>query len=76
MSKESNQERLTRLKSIVLSMPEKAGSYQFYDENGVIIYVGKAKKLKSRVSSYFHKEVDRFKTKVLVSKIHNISYSS
>ena len=75
MSKESNQERLTRLKSIVLSMPEKAGSYQFYDENGVIIYVGKAKKLKSRVSSYFHKEVDRFKTKVLVSKIHNISYT-
>ena len=56
-------------------MPEKPGSYQFYDENNVIIYVGKAKRLKSRVSSYFHKEVDRFKTKVLVSKIHNISYT-
>lgn len=56
-------------------MPEKPGSYQFYDSEGTIIYVGKAKKLKSRVSTYFHKEVDRFKTKVLVSKIHNISYT-
>ena len=56
-------------------MPEKPGSYQFYDVNGVIIYVGKAKNLKSRVSSYFHTEVDRFKTKVLVSKIYNISYT-
>ena len=56
-------------------MPEKPGSYQFYDENHTIIYVGKAKKLKSRVSSYFHKEVDRFKTKVLVSKIRDISYT-
>ncbi len=57
------------------AMPEKPGSYQFYDVNGVIIYVGKAKNLKSRVSSYFHTEVDRFKTKVLVSKIYNISYT-
>ena len=56
-------------------MPEKPGSYQFYDVNGVIIYVGKAKNLKNRVSSYFHTEVDRFKTKVLVSKIYNISYT-
>lgn len=56
-------------------MPEKPGSYQFFDENGVIIYVGKAKRLKSRVSSYLHKEVDRYKTKVLVSKIHNITYT-
>ena len=57
------------------AMPEKPGSYQFYDVNGVIIYVGKARNLKSRVSSYFHTEVDRFKTKVLVSKIYNISYT-
>ena len=75
MTKEENIQRLERLKQIVLSMPEKPGSYQYYDKDGVIIYVGKAKKLKSRVSSYFHKEVDRFKTKVLVSKIWDISYT-
>ena len=56
-------------------MPEKPGSYQFYDSEHVIIYVGKAKNLKRRVASYFRKEVDRFKTKVLVSKIHDISYT-
>ena len=75
MTKEENEKRLTHLKSIVLSMPEKPGSYQFYDENHHIIYVGKAKRLKTRVSSYFHKEVDRFKTKVLVSRIYDISYT-
>lgn len=67
--------RIQRLKQIVLSMPEKPGSYQYYDADGTIIYVGKAKNLKRRVSSYFHKEVDRYKTKVLVSKIHNITYT-
>ena len=79
MTKEENEKRLAYLKSIVLSMPDKPGSYQFYDnrrEKGSnIIYVGKAKSLKRRVSSYFHKEVDRFKTKVLVSKIKDISYT-
>lgn len=75
MTKEENEARIARLKSIVLNMPEKPGSYQYYDEKGTIIYVGKAKRLKSRVSSYFHTEVDRFKTKVLVSKIHDISYT-
>lgn len=75
MTKEENEKRLTRLKSIVSSLPEKPGSYQYYDKDGTIIYVGKAKNLKSRVSSYFHSEVDRFKTKVLVSKIHDISYT-
>ena len=75
MTKQENEERLARLKSIVLSMPEKPGSYQYYDENHTIIYVGKAKNLKRRVSSYFHKEVDRYKTKVLVSKIFDISYT-
>ena len=75
MTKEENEKRLAYLKGIVARLPEKPGSYQYYDETGTIIYVGKAKNLKSRVSSYFHTEVDRFKTKVLVSKIHDISYT-
>lgn len=75
MTKEENEKRLERLKAIVSNLPQKPGSYQYYDENGTIIYVGKAKNLKNRVSSYFHKEVDRFKTKVLVSKIHDITYT-
>lgn len=75
MTKEESGKRLERLKQIVGSMPEKPGSYQFYDKDGTIIYVGKAKRLKSRVSSYFHSEVDRYKTKVLVSKIENLTYT-
>ena len=75
MNKEDNLKRLAHLKSIVQSLPEKPGTYQYYDSEHTIIYVGKAKNLKSRVSSYFYKEVDRFKTKVLVSKIHDISYT-
>ena len=75
MTKEENEARLKKLKSIVNSLPEKPGSYQYYDQEGTIIYVGKAKNLKNRVSSYFHTEVDRFKTKVLVSKIWDISYT-
>ena len=75
MTKVENEKRLERLKQIVGSMPEKPGSYQFYDKDGTIIYVGKAKRLKSRVSSYFHTEVDRYKTKVLVSKIENLTYT-
>jgi len=75
MTKEENEVRLNKLKRIVAALPEKPGSYQYYDAEGTIIYVGKAKNLKSRVSSYFHTEVDRFKTKVLVSKIHDISYT-
>ena len=75
MTKEENENRLTYLKNIVASLPHKPGTYQYYDENHTIIYVGKAKDLKNRVSSYFHKEVDRYKTKVLVSKIWDISYS-
>ena len=75
MTKEENEKRLAYLKGIVSRLPEKPGSYQYYDENHTIIYVGKAKNLKSRVSSYFHSEVDRFKTKVLVSKIFDISYT-
>lgn len=79
MTREENEARLAYLKNIVLNMPEKPGSYQYYDkrreDGGTIIYVGKAKNLKRRVSSYFHREVDRYKTKVLVSKIQDISYS-
>lgn len=75
MNKEENDNRLSKLKNIVLNMPDKPGSYQFYDKDHTIIYVGKAKSLKNRVSSYFHKEVDRYKTKVLVSKIWDISYT-
>lgn len=75
MTKQENEQRLAKLKNIVLNLPDKPGSYQFYDQEGNIIYVGKAKNLKNRVSSYFHKEVDRFKTKILVSKIWNITYT-
>lgn len=75
MKRKEENKRLERLKNIVLNMPDKPGSYQFYDINNEIIYVGKAKSLKKRVSSYFHKEVDRYKTRVLVSKIENITYT-
>ncbi|MBO4462596.1 MAG: excinuclease ABC subunit UvrC [Prevotella sp.] len=75
MTKEDNDKRLAYLKGIVSRLPEKPGSYQFYDDAHIIIYVGKAKNLKARVSSYFRTEVDRFKTKVLVSKIYDISYT-
>ena len=75
MTREENEKRLEHLKGIVRRLPDKPGSYQFYDETHTIIYVGKAKSLKNRVASYFHTEVDRFKTKVLVSKIFDISYT-
>lgn len=84
MTKAENESRLAYLKNIVLNMPQKPGSYQYYDKRREpgenpdpehIIYVGKAKRLKSRVLSYFHKEVDRYKTKVLVSKIEDITYT-
>lgn len=63
------------LKGIVLNLPEKPGSYQYYDDEGAIIYVGKAKNLKRRVSSYFNKEQQSRKTAMLVSKIRNITYT-
>ena len=75
MTKEENEKRLEHLRGIVSNLPSKPGSYQYYDREGTIIYVGKAKNLKNRVSSYFHKEVDRYKTKVLVSKIWDITYT-
>lgn len=75
MTREENEKRIAYLKNIALSLPDAPGSYQFLDENGIIIYVGKAKNLKNRVATYFHTEVDRYKTKVLVSKIHDIKYT-
>ena len=75
MAKPSDEERLSKLRDIVSSMPDKPGSYQFYDSAHTIIYVGKAKNLKNRVASYFHKEVDRYKTRVLVNKVHDITYT-
>lgn len=68
------EERLTRLKTIVATLPSSPGCYQYLDNSGKIIYVGKAKNLKSRVSSYFLKTVDRRKTEILVSKIEDIKY--
>lgn len=74
MTKEENEKRLAYLKGIVSNLPDSPGCYQYLDDTGTIIYVGKAKNLKRRVSSYFRPEVDRFKTKVLVSKIEDLKY--
>ena len=65
-----------KLKAIIASLPEKPGSYQYWNAEGVIIYVGKAKNLKKRVSSYFTKKHDSIKTKILVSKIADITYTT
>ena len=73
MNKEERDSLAYRLKNIISNMPEGPGSYQYYDEHGDIIYVGKAKNLKRRVSSYFVKEQNR-KTALLVSKIRDIKY--
>ena len=69
-----DEERLQRLKNIVLNLPESPGCYQYFDENKTIIYVGKAKNLKRRVSSYFQKNQKSRKTEILVSKIQDINY--
>lgn len=69
-----DEERIQRLKTIVQSLPESPGCYQYFDKDRNIIYVGKAKNLKRRVSSYFMKNVDRRKTEILVSKIEDINY--
>lgn len=63
------------LRSRILSLPEKPGVYKYFDDSGVIIYVGKAKNLKKRVSSYFNKSHDDFKTRVLVRKINTLEYT-
>ena len=59
---------------IVTNLPESPGVYQYLDKTGTIIYVGKAKNLKRRVSSYFNKNQDRIKTRILVSKIVDLKY--
>ena len=69
-----DEERLKRLKNIVLNLPESPGCYQYFDDSGTIIYVGKAKNLKRRVSSYFLKTVNSRKTQILVSKSEDINY--
>lgn len=74
--KEEDLHRLTHLKDIVSRLPEKPGSYQYWNADGIIIYVGKAKNLKKRVASYFTKSQQPIKTKMLVSKIANITYTT
>lgn len=69
MTKAENEARLQRLKAIVLAMPEKPGTYQYYDKEGTIIYVGKAKNLKRRVSSYFTKKWIVSKPKYLFRRL-------
>ena len=67
--------REEHIKSILQRLPESPGSYQYFDEHGTVIYVGKAKNLKRRVSSYFNREHDSRKTAILVSKIYDIHYT-
>lgn len=74
MTKEENKKRLEYLKGIVDNLPDSPGCYQYLNEKGEIIYVGKAKKLKRRVSSYFKGDLPNLKTKILVSKIRDIKY--
>ena len=62
------------LRGIVMNLPASPGIYQYLDKDGTIIYVGKAKNLKRRVYSYFSKEHDSAKTRILVSKITDIRY--
>ena len=81
MPQETNEKRYgakkelaEHLRGIVLNLPETPGCYQYLDETGKIIYVGKAKNLKRRVSSYFNKEQQSNKTRLLVTKIRDIRY--
>lgn len=71
----SGDERKLHLSSIIQRLPESPGSYQYFDEHGTVIYVGKAKNLKRRVSSYFKRDHDSRKTAILVSKIWDIHYT-
>ena len=74
MGNEEKSKRDEYLKGIVSNLPDSPGCYQYLNDSGVIIYVGKAKNLKRRVSSYFNKEQQTLKTKLLVSKIADIKY--
>ena len=74
MKNDERDKREAYLKGIVSNLPESPGCYQYLSDKGVIIYVGKAKNLKRRVSSYFNKEQQTLKTRLLVSKICDIRY--
>ena len=74
MEKEKRSEREEYLRGIVNNLPDSPGCYQYLNDSGTIIYVGKAKNLKRRVSSYFNKEQQTLKTKLLVAKIADIRY--
>ena len=74
MEKEKRSEREEYLKGIVNNLPDSPGCYQYLNDSGTIIYVGKAKNLKRRVSSYFNKEQQTLKTRLLVAKIADIRY--
>ena len=74
MNKEDRAKRELYLKGIVNNLPDSPGCYQYLNETGTIIYVGKAKNLKRRVSSYFNKEQQTLKTRLLVAKIADIRY--
>ena len=74
MEKEKRSEREEYLRGIVNNLPDSPGCYQYLNDSGAIIYVGKAKNLKRRVSSYFNKEQQTLKTKLLVAKIADIRY--
>jgi excinuclease ABC subunit C len=74
MDKREQTARTEYIKSIVNNLPDAPGCYQYLNNEGVIIYVGKAKNLKRRVSSYFNKEQQTMKTRLLVSKIADIKY--
>lgn len=74
MNKEEKTKKDEYLKGIVSNLPDSPGCYQYLNESGTIIYVGKAKNLKRRVSSYFNKEQQTLKTKLLVAKIADIKY--
>lgn len=73
-SRPTRQERTEYLRGIISNLPETPGIYQYLNDENVIIYVGKAKNLKRRVSSYFRKDVNSRKTEMLVSKICDIKY--
>ncbi len=64
----------SHIKQIISTLPETPGVYQYFNKEGIIIYVGKAKNLKRRVSSYFNKEHDSIKTRILVKHIHDLKY--
>ena len=67
-------DRLNYITSLLSTIPEKPGCYQYYDAKGTVIYVGKAKNLRKRISSYFQKEHENRKTRVLVKQIYDLRY--